>query len=297
VEAAQKANSAARAQGYDVKQGHVTGFGARPVWQQYGLLLSNQLTFGMAERLHPEQYETGFSALQGNAERAAAARHGAPAMGVRRQAEQAEREARAKAAQAARDARVEAANGYKLPAQLEYQIGADERKVALLEAQHAAQNKVNAAKKTEIDDLMKASALLRANAKLATDPKAHFKLLTEADEDAQKAALLGLDKKKDKGGFDGVISKILGGGGISDDEILKRTGIGRKFFAGQSKFHAAPNPLHALIEKASKKATVIQFHVNGKVLQEFKHETVDETLKALLTMLEHSKNGPALGAF
>lgn len=300
VEKAQAANADAKKAGYDLKQSHVTGFGAMPAWKQYLLLLDNRLTFGLVAKMHPQMYaETGFSGLTDAQTRAAAARHGAPPGGVRGQQLAAEKSAAEKAAQArkdAADAAAKAADSYELPADVSYRLKAEERRLILLQAQGASQNALNAAKKQEIVGLEYASRLLREQAKLAGDPKSRYKLLDEADENDQKAAMLKLDKYgKGKNGFDRTIATILGAGGLGEEEILKRTGVGRGMFASLGRGRPPASPLRGLIERAAKRPTVVQLSLNGRVLQEIKTEAVDETLKEILSMLESGSARPVLG--
>lgn len=293
VEKAQQANADARKMGYDVKQSHVTGAGSKSIWKQYAYELSQSwaasplLKYGV-KALWGKDFDepTGFTALTDAKTRAAAKKHGMPAHGVRAQQIAAQKAAAEKAAAARRQAAEDAANSYRLDPALDYKLKQDERRVALLEAQKASQDKINAAKKQEIADLMKASDLLRAQAKIATDPKAKYRLLDEADEDAQKAKLLALDKTKaDKDGFDKTSATILGAAGLGEDEILKRTGIGKRFFASMGKGSLPPDPLKAALAKIGKQDIHVTLALDGKAVQTITVKVENEVAKALAQVL------------
>lgn len=202
---------------------------------------------------------------------------------------------KADAATRAKEAAGEAANKYELPADLQYNIKHDERELALLKDQHATQQQMNAAKATEIAHLMKAHDLLLANAKLATDDRAKYKLLDEAEEFQQKARIAKIADKRDL--MDRTIATIIGGGGISDDEVLKRTGIGRRFFRSLGGPGAkTADPMKAALLQAAKRPTIINISLDGKVRQTLKQETADEVLAVLATMFGGSTTGGRLGA-
>lgn len=190
------------------------------------------------------------------------------------------------------------ANGYKIPAKLDYEIKASERKVQLLEAEKAAAKQINAAKQDEIKYLMQAAGLLRKNAALATDEDAKYRMLNEADEDQQKARLLKL--KDTKGAFEKVAATIISSAGLGEDEILKQAGIGGRFFKSLGGKHGAlpQDPLKAALTDIrahlQQRPFVFQFHIGDKVVQQMTVKVKDEVIHELLQVLGGSSVRPRL---
>ena len=300
-EASTAAVAKARADGYDLKNnaGQAQGFNALPVWKQvlsgfghsglwgavanpWGALYGSTLADGS---------ESGTSALTDAHSRALAKQHGMAKNGVRAQqiaAQQAQAAAAAAAKAASADAAGQAANDYKLDPALDFKLKEDERRVALLKAMGGHEKELKAARAAEIADLGTAAGLLERQASLATDVTKKYDLLNDAAEDRQKAKMLGLAGKDDRDKLDKTVAQIIGGGGLSEDEILKRAGIGRGFFAGMSKGHVPGNPLKAALDKMAKRPLIINLRIGDKPFGQIKDEIVDDALHQVVQALSGS---------
>jgi len=95
--------------------------------------------------------------------------------------------------------------------------------------------------------------------------------------------------------LDKVTAAILGAGGLGEDEILKRAGIGRGFFAGMSKGHLPKNPMKQAIEALAKRPLIVNFQIGDKVFGQVKKEIVDDALHALLRLSETSGKNALFG--
>lgn len=297
AEAAMAAVNKARAQGYDLKDnaGKATGYNALPVWKQYGEELVNGVT-GL------QLFDTtngGFDAVTDAHSRALAKKHGMPKNGVKatmiREAKakaaaaaQARREAAQAAAKAAAAAAGDSANKYELDPALSFRLKQDERHIELLKTMGGHEKELKAARAQEIADLNTAAGLLEKQARIATDAKKKYALMDEAADDRQKAKLMALDKGDKQNGLDKLVAKIFGGGGIGEDDILKRTGVGRSFFAGMKGGKAPVSPLHAALAALAKRPFVLNLHMGDKPFAQIKADIKDDTLSDLARLLEGS---------
>ena len=293
----------AKAMGYDVAKngGKVTGYDALPVWQQIEYQVLNTGSFGGLDLLTDGAYTPGNAGITATADdqsRALAKKHGRVKGGVMDQYIK-EQKARAAAAAAAKadagQAAGQAADGYKLPPAMEFKLSQDERRLELLKAMGGHERELAQARKQEIGDLNTAAGLLEKQAAIATDLKKKYDLLNQAADDRQKAKLLGLEKADGRSKLDKVTAAILGAGGLGEDEILKRAGIGRGFFAGMSKGHLPKNPMKQAIEALEKRPLIVNFHIGDKIFGQVKDEIVDDALHKLLRLSETSGKNALFG--
>lgn len=287
----------AKKQGYDLKQdaGQAQGFAALPVWKQVGEQAVNTLSgvdiFNTTD--------SGSSALTDAHSRALAKKHGMPENGVKATlirdakakaaaAAQARRDAAKAAAKEAAAAAGDAANKYELNPALSFKLKQDERRIEMLKAMGGHEKELKAARAQEIADLNTAAGLLEKQAKLASDIGKKYALMDQAADDRQKAKLMALDKGDKQSGLDKFVAKIFGGGGIGEDDILKRTGVGRSFFAGIKGGKAPVSPLHAALAALAKRPLVLNLHMGDKPFSQIKADIKDDTLSDLARLLEGS---------
>jgi hypothetical protein len=300
---AQAAVVEANKQGYDIKAGagKVNGFGAKSVMQQYLSALGDQIvgwdTFG---KWHPfgSDEMTGSDALVPpgwNKQHHAMAKNGVRAHAIR-----AAQDAADKRRDAASAAAEQAANGYELDPKLKYQIDHDERRLAYLREARAGQKAINGAVADEIKLFGQAEKLLRAHALQATDAKKKYELLNQADEYHYKAMEAKFGKGKGKAGFDPTIATIVSSAGMSEDEILKRTGIGRHFFRslGSKSSGLPPDPFKQALSRlrTQKQPVNIQLNLDGKAIQALATAVEVPIIQQLVHMLEGSGNRPLMGS-
>lgn len=307
-EASIAAVNAAKAQGYDLKAGagQAQGFSALPVWKQvlsgfghsgWGAAINPALAAYGASL--PDADTMGTSAISDKASTALARKHGRPHNGVtatmlreqkaQRDAQAAARREAAKEAAAAKAAAAgAAANGFELDPAMAFKLKQDERRVALLKEMGGHEKELKAARAGEIADLNTAAALLERQAAAASDVKAKYDLMDQAAENRQKAKLMGLEKSDQRDKLDKHIASILGGGGLGEDEILKRAGIGRSFFAGLGKGKPPQSPLKMALTALAKRPLILNLHLGDKTFAQVKSEILDDTLQALLHALEGS---------
>ena len=286
----------AKAEGYDLKKnaGQAEGFNALPVWKQIGEQAVNTLS-GVDIF---DTTDSGSSALTDAHSRALAKKHGMAKNGIRAQAihaakvaKEAAAEARRQAAQEAAAAAGEAANKYELDPALSFKLQQDERHIDLLKTMGGHEKELKAARAQEIADLNTAAGLLEKQARIATDAKKKYALMNEAADDRQKAKLLALEKTDSQSALDKFVAKIFGGGGIGEDDILKRTGVGRSFFASMKGGKAPVSPLHAALTSLAKRPLVLNLHLGDKPFAQLKSEIKDEALSDLVRDLEGSSLG------
>ena len=285
----------AKAQGYDLKKnaGQATGFSALPVWKQVGEEAFNDL-------VAPGFFDTtdsGSSALTDAHSRALAKKHGMAKNGVRARMIQEAKDQAAAAAQARREAAKaaaaaagEAANKYELDPALGFKLKQDERHIELLKTMGGHEKELKAARAQEIADLNTAAGLLEKQARIATDAKKKYALLDEAADDRQKAKLLGLDKTAGdtQSKLDKYVAKIFGGGGLGEDDILKRTGVGRGYFAGMSGGKVPVSPLHAALATLKTRPLILNVHLGDKPFAQIKTEIKDDTIAEIVRVMEGS---------
>lgn len=115
--------------------------------------------------------------------------------------------------------------------------------------------------------------------------------------------------KKGAGGFDKVLATILSSAGLSDEDILKQTGIGRGMFTRLSKGMLPHDPLQALLSgkggpwkppaqpaaQMARRAVnqPVQIHINlgGKELTTVTTVIENEVVKSLVRLLENGAVG------
>ena len=299
-EASAAAVGKARAQGYDLaaNAGRAQGYNALPVWKQYGEELVNGVANFATAGLYKGPYDTtdsGTGALTDAHSRALAKKHGRPYQGVMAtmlRDQQAQRDAAAAARrQAAKEAAAaagSAANDYQLDPALDFKLKQDERRIDLLKAMGGHEKELKAARAAEIADLNTAAGLLERQAAIATDVKKKYDLMDQAAADRQKAKLLALEKSDDRSKLDKHIATILGAGGLGEDEILKRAGIGGAFFAGLGKGKVPQSPLKMALTALAKRPLILNLHLGDKPFAQVKSEIKDDTIQALLHALEGS---------
>jgi len=298
-EASTAALNKAKAEGYDFKPGggRATGYDALPVWKQYGYTLGNTVSFGGLSKLTGGAYDdenAGRTALTDAASNALAKKHGRPINGVtatmlREQAAQ-----RAAAAAARREADKaaagEEANKYELPPEFQYRMEHDKRQFDYLNRIDPDSKREESARKTEIEDLMKARDLLLEKAKLATDPKAKYKLMGQADEYDFEAQNMDVTKeKKDKRDkLDKHIATILGAGGLSEQEFLKRSGINGRYLSQLGKAPSHENTVSKAIKSLASRSMIINLQISPKIFEQVRADIKDEIFRDLEKVMSGS---------
>lgn len=112
------------------------------------------------------------------------------------------------------------------------------------------------------------------------------------DDDALEKSGKG---KKDDHGFEKYAAKIFGGGGMSEDEVLKRTGIGRHFFQSlHGKSSLAADPALALISKAANTPVHINVQIGGKTTETIVVQVKNAVVGELARRLGNSGGGGLL---
>lgn len=316
ADAAMAAVNKARGQGYDLKDnaGKATGYNALPVWKQYGEEFVNGAVngvvanpwvmkhLGLKRPLIGPIFNTdggGFDALTDAHSRALAKKHGMPKNGVRATmmrdakakadaAAQARRDAAKAAAKEAAAAAGDAANKYELSPALSFKLKQDERRIELLKAMGGHERDLKAARAQEIADLNTAAGLLEKQAGLATDIGKKYALMDQAADDRQKAKLMALDKGDKQNALDKFVAKIFGGGGIGEDDVLKRTGVGRGWFAGRQGGKSPVSPLHAALATLQKRPLVVNVKIGDKTFEQIKAQITDDALAQIVRVGEGS---------
>lgn len=104
------------------------------------------------------------------------------------------------------------------------------------------------------------------------------------------------DNKLDKHtGFDKYIATIVSGTGLSEQEILKRTGIGRHFFQSlHGKSSLAADPALALISKAANTPVHINVQIGGKTTETIVVQVKNAVVGELARRLGNSGGGGLL---
>ena len=304
-EASLAAVAKAKALGYDVAKngGKVTGYDALPVWQQVGYQVLNTESFGGVDWLTDDAYTPGNAGITATTDaqsRALAKKHGRVKGGVM-DMYIAHQKAQADAAKHARLAQQQiigaTADKYELPPALDFKLKQDERRVALLKEMGGHEQMLKGARGQEIADLNTAAGLLERQSALATDIKKKYDLLDQAADDRQKAKLLGLEVKgkdgRDK--MDKTIATILGGGGLSESDVLKRAGISTHNMRHLAGGHVPKNPLEAAIKALSKRTQIINIRIGDKPFVQLKTEIVDDALHEILRLTETSGKNALFG--
>ncbi len=96
-----------------------------------------------------------------------------------------------------------------------------------------------------------------------------------------------LDKDK-RSKLDKAAATILGGGGLGEEEILKRAGIGGAFFARLDKGKMPQSPLKSALQALAKRPLVLNLHLGDKPFAQIKSEIKDDAIRALLQAFETS---------
>jgi len=300
-EASTAALNKAKAQGYDFKAvgGQPTGYAALPVWKQYGEEFVNGVAgFATYGKYTPfDTNESGSTAMTDAASNALAKKHGRPYNGVtatllREQAAQraATAEARRESAKEAAAAAGEAAGKYELPPDFQYKLEHDKRQFDYLNRIDPDSKREEAARKTEIEDLMKARDLLLEKAKIATDPKDKYQLMGEADEYDFEAQNMDVtkEKKDKKNKLDKTIAKILGADGLSAAEVLKQSGVGGAFIANLKKPGGEGNSLSKALKTIASRPMVLNLQLDNKPFAQIKAQIKDEIFRDLEKVMSGS---------
>ena len=104
-----------------------------------------------------------------------------------------------------------------------------------------------------------------------------------------------LDKDK-RSKLDKTEAQILGGGGLSEDEILKRAGIGRAFFAGMTKGKLPHNPLTDALKQVAKRPLIVNVKIGDRTWLQLKKEIVDDALEQQIRLMSTSGQNTLFGS-
>ena len=135
------------------------------------------------------------------------------------------------------------------------------------------------------------------NAALLNDFRQHrgeyFQNAEHTAASKRSHAKLGVKKKGGKGGFDPLVTQILGG--ASEDELIKH-GVNRRFFKTIGAGKLPQDPFKAALAQLHKRPMVIQMQIGDKVIQSMKVEVQDDLVKVFAAILSSSQSRAQLGA-